>query len=359
MSKIFVSVDAGNGYVNAVAAGKSGKIRKTAFPSVRAAAPTRVLGLGEGREVQYDYIRWQDHVYTCGADTVRISAHSIERHHGRDRYGDEFHAMLVALALAKMDVKPTDEIYLTLFMPPGLCTADKKREVSASFKHGLEIEVNDKQYTWKFADVTIHAEGLAAVLSFMLSSAGKQLQHGIFDDDVLVVDSGTYTLDIILLRDGNFDPESLETATHGNDGMFRHIIMPLLARIHAEGRDYSIVTADMVDRAIYESHYHEEGRCLLRIAGKELDLTSALTALSQKYANWIIRNIFDTEYQQLNGVKSVIVVGGGAHLIFDHLSSDALVGDKILSYKKYGQVRDVRFTEMNAIGGLRWARFQN
>ncbi len=95
-----VSIDSGNGYTNGVAAKARGKVTKTSFPSVRADAPARTLGLGAGREVQYDVVQWLGHSYTYGADTVRLSAGAIERHHGQERYGDEFHGMLIAIAMA-------------------------------------------------------------------------------------------------------------------------------------------------------------------------------------------------------------------------------------------------------------------
>lgn len=353
----FVSVDSGNGFTNAVSGRVGGRIKRTSFPSVRADAPARTLGLGAEREKQYDVVQWFGNKYTYGSDTVRLSAGAVERHHGEERYGDEFHGMLVAIAMARMGVPSGSNISLTLFMPPGLCTKEHKQHVVDSFAEGLGIIYKGKEYEWTFEEIIIHPEGLGAVLSFMLSKTGKQLSHSIFSGDVLVVDSGTYTLDILLVSDGNFDPASLESATHGNDGLYQHIVTPLLGAAHRHDHDFKIVTPDMLDQAIYESHYNTSKKCVLRSAGKEMDLTDALRAASKKYANWIIKNIFDTEYRGLQGVKSVIVVGGGAYIIAPHLRSDPLIGEKILDFSSLSQLKEVRFTDMNAEGGLRWARF--
>jgi hypothetical protein len=353
----YVSVDSGNGYTNAVAAKLRGRIKKTSFPSVRADAPTRTLDLGAGREVQYELVKWMGHIYTYGADTVRLSAGAIERHHGQERYGDEFHGMLVAIAMARMGIKSSSDVELTLFMPPGLCTSAHKEHVRKSFAEGLAIVVNGVSYEWTFAKIDIHPEGLGAVLAFMLNARGKQLSHELFSGNVLIVDSGTYTLDVLLITDGNFDPASLETATHPSDGLYQHIIKPLLAAVHRHDDDFKVITADMLDKAIYESHYSPLRECKVVSAGKEMCLTEALDAVAIKYTNWIIRNIFDTEYRGLQGIKSVIVVGGGSHVIYDKLKRDSLIGDKVLVTDKLSQLKDVRPTELNAVGGLRWSRF--
>jgi len=354
---IYVAVDAGNGFTNAVSGKLKGRITKTSFPSVRADAPDRSLGLGSDQEVQYTIIKWFGHRYTYGSDTVRLSANAIERHHGRERYGDKFHGMLVALSLVRMKIKSGAKINLTLFMPPGLCTTDHKKHVVKSFSEGLEITVDGKEYSWDFTKIEVRPEGLGAVLAFMLSPTGKPLTHDIFDGDVLILDSGTYTLDVLLTTGGNFDPASLATATWDNDGLFRHIIIPLLAAIKAYDEDFWVVTPDMVDRAIYDSH-HNGGKCVITSAGKEMDLTEALQIASARYASWITNNIFDSHYRGLLGIKSLLIVGGGAHLIMPHLYKDPLIGGKVFNYSQLPQLKHVRPTEFNAVGGQRWSRFQ-
>ncbi len=356
MNTIYVSVDSGNGYTNAASGKLRGKVKKTAFPSVRADAPERTLGLGSDREVEYEVVKWFGHRYTYGGDTVRFSANAIERHHGVERYGDEFHAMMVALAMARMKIPNGDNIDLTLFMPPGLCTKGHKKHVVDSFSEGLSISFGGKEHDWNFSNITIHPEGLGAILSFMLAPSGKPLKHDLFDGEVLIVDSGTYTLDILRTTDGKFDPSSLETATHGNDGLYRHIISPLLAAIHRHDDDFKVVTADMLDRAIYDSHY-DNGKCVVTSAGKDMVLTDTLVAAAKRYSAWIVKNIFDTEYLGLQGIKSVIVVGGGARLITPYLRADALIGHKVLDYSGLSQLQSIFPTELNAIGGQRWARY--
>src|ERR1051325_2077956 len=104
MSDYIASVDAGNGGTNAVLAQSKG-YKSFYGPSVRAAASGDSLGLGKGWELEYDYVDWDGHRYVTGDDVIRVTRRALERHMGINRYGNEFHQFLVALALAKLGIK--------------------------------------------------------------------------------------------------------------------------------------------------------------------------------------------------------------------------------------------------------------
>ena len=118
MSDYIASVDAGNGGTHAVLALSKG-YKSFYEPSVRAAATGDSLGLGKGWELDYDYVDWNGHRYVTGDDVVRITRRQLERHMGANRYGNEFHQMLVAHALARLGIK-SGTVDLTLFAPPGM-----------------------------------------------------------------------------------------------------------------------------------------------------------------------------------------------------------------------------------------------
>jgi hypothetical protein len=234
---VIASIDAGNGFTNGVSGRMTGKVRKDAFPSVRCAAPESSLGLGADYEIDYHIVEWGGERYTYGDEAIRLSAKGLERHHGQERYGDEFHGMLVALSLFRMGVMSGSAVDLTLFMPPGLLTDAYRGYVIAAFSDGLSITVDGEEHSWSFDRVVVRPEGVGAITSFMLSPTKKVLNHTIFDGYVLIVDAGTYTLDIMLVRDGRFDSESLATATWESDGMFRHIITPLVNKVRGSKYD--------------------------------------------------------------------------------------------------------------------------
>ncbi|PJF39309.1 MAG: hypothetical protein CUN54_08985, partial [Phototrophicales bacterium] len=64
-------------------------------------------------------------------------------------------------------------------------------------------------------------------------------------------------------------------------------------------------------------------------------------------------NIIDGVFGGLRGIKSVILVGGGAVQIEDHLRE--WYGDKVLNRKKVAATKRLHPVDMNAVGGLRLA----
>ncbi len=108
MSDFIASIDTGNGGCKAELAKSGGGGRKSHYePSVRASATGDTLGLGKGAigELSYEYADWNGHRYVTGDDVIRVTKRGLERHMGSNRYGNEMHQFLTALALAKMGVK--------------------------------------------------------------------------------------------------------------------------------------------------------------------------------------------------------------------------------------------------------------
>jgi hypothetical protein len=58
-------------------------------------------------------------------------------------------------------------------------------------------------------------------------------------------------------------------------------------------------------------------------------------------------------FQGFRGIKSAILVGGGALLVEDHLRE--WYGDKILNRKIQPATRKIHPVDFNAVGGLRFA----
>ena len=119
MATYFASVDAGNGGTNAVLAKGRSRPKRYYEPSVRAVATGDSLGLGKDLELQYDYVDWYGHRYVTGDDVIRVTRRNLEHHLGTNRYGNEFHQFLVAVALAKLGVTE-GTVDLTVFAPPGV-----------------------------------------------------------------------------------------------------------------------------------------------------------------------------------------------------------------------------------------------
>src|SRR3990172_2539912 len=207
MSDYLASVDAGNGGVNAALAKENGKFKRVYFPSVRAAATGDSLGLGKDMELQYDTVDWNGHRYVVGDDVIRVTRRNLERHMGSNRYGNEFHQFLTAVALAKLGVKQ-GAVDLTVFAPPGMYTdirqemADRFLELDGQVEIHLKGEKKPRQ--WQYANITVWPEGIGAAACFILDDQGNATHSDVLSGDVIILDCGAYTLDALQMRDGNF-----------------------------------------------------------------------------------------------------------------------------------------------------------
>lgn len=353
MNEYIASIDAGNGGIKAVLAKSGGGYKSHYEPSVRAAATGDSLDLGKAWELQYDYADWNGYRYVTGDDVIRITRRSLERHMGSNRYGNEFHQFLVALALAKLGVKD-GEVDLTLFAPPGLYNELKpviqKRFTEARGEVEIQLKGDRQPRKWCYKDVHVWPEGIGAAACFVLDDTGAFVASDVLAGDCAVLDIGAHTLDALLLTNGNFNPESLQHATWEEGGVHVHIREPILRAIKKQGDDFANLTVDDIDQVIRLGAV--SGDYSLRVAGLEADLKPLLDKYRERYAEWIANNIGDGIFNQFRGIKSVIMVGG-AQLVEDHLTK--WYKDKILDRKKHKTTAKLHPIDMNAVGGLRFA----
>ncbi|HEX2623344.1 MAG TPA: ParM/StbA family protein, partial [Phototrophicaceae bacterium] len=312
MADYIASVDAGNGGTNAILAKPDGGYKAHYEPSVRAAATGATLGLDKDQEMQYDYVDWNGHRYVTGDDVVRVTRRNLERHMGGNRYGNEFHQFLVAVALAKLGVKE-GKVDLTLFAPPGLFTTVKQTIIDRFMEEKGKVQIKLKSdktaRSWTYERVRVMPEGLGAVSCFLFDDQGELQDDSILAGEVVVMDSGAFTLDALKMQDGNFNPESLEHATWENGGVDVHIRQPILRVLKQKSEDFANTTVDDVDRVIRLGTV--TGDYVLRAGGVEVNLKPLLDKHCERYAEWIANNILDGVFNGLRGIKSLILVGGG------------------------------------------------
>lgn len=346
------SVDAGNGGTNAVLMTKKG-FKRTYFPSVRAAATGDTLGLGADLEMQYQYVDWGGHRYVVGDDVTRVTRRHLERHMGASRYGNEVHQFLVAVALAQLGIK-NGTVDLTLFAPPGLYNQLKpvllERFLDHSGRVALQMKGDKKPRSWKYESITVWPEGIGAAACFVVDENGDLIPSPVLSGETVILDMGAYTLDALKLVDGNFNPENLEYATLENGGINVHLREPILRVVKKQSDDFANLTVDDIDQVI--RHGLESGDYKLRAAGYEVELGTLVDKYRQRYAEWIA-NTADGIFNGFRGIKSIILVGGGATLVTDHLRE--WYGDKILDPREHATTKKIHPVDMNAVGGLRFA----
>jgi hypothetical protein len=350
------SVDPGNGFTNAVMA-KSKGYKSLSFPSVRAAATGDSLGLGADLELQYEYVDWNGYRYVIGDDVIRVTRRHLERHMGSNRYGNEFHQFLVAVALAKLGVK-NGTVDLTLFAPPGMYVDAQTTMRDRFAEHGGEVTIklkgDKKPRTWSYDNITIWPEGIGAAACFVLNDSGNSVKSDVLSGDTIVFDIGAYTLDALKLVDGNFNPEALEHATWEDAGVNTHLREPILRLLKKQQEDFGNLSVDDIDSVMRRGL--TEGDYTLRVAGFEVDLLSMIDKYRERYAEWIANNIGDGAFSGFRGIKSVILVGGGAPLVEDHLLD--WYPSKILNRKEHPTAKNIHPVDFNAVGGLRFAKMR-
>jgi len=352
--RTIISSDTGNGGVNAVLAKTNGRTKQFYTPSVRAMATGDTLGLGS-MEMEYQYVDWHGARYVVGDDVTRVTKRGISRHMGADRYGNEFHQFLTAFAIANLGIK-SGQVDLTVFAPPGLYNQSKDNIIAGFTSNPVEIRLkgDKKARKWKYSTVRVLPEGVAGVLCYTLDKHGKPFQADLLNGNILVMDGGAQTFDAVLLRNGNLNPESLDSATWEAGGINDLIRKPILRKIKAEGRDFETLTVDDIDRVIRVGLV--TGDYILTHAGYEIDLKPHVDHHRGLYARWVADNIIDGEYNGLDGIKGAVLVGGWVDLVHDHLLE--WYGEKIIDHKKHKTTKRLAPVDMNAFGGLRYRLYK-
>lgn len=352
MADYVISVDAGNGGTNGVMASKKG-YKSVYFPSVRATTTGDSLGLGAGFEMAYEYVEWGKNKYLLG-DDVFISRRAVERHTGASRYGNEFQLFLIACALGKLAPKG-GTVDLTLFAPPSMYIDAKamieKRLAEVGNVLAIRFKDDKKPRVYKIEKLTVHPEGLGALLTFVLDENGKPITGDLLGGENIVLDGGMYTLEALQISNGNFNPESLATATWEAAGILDHVLRPVLAIAKKSGADFELITIDDIDRALRQGVL--TGDYSLVSGASKVDLKPAIDKASERYSQWVGNNIIDGVFNGLRGIKSLILVGGGAVLTAPYLQQ--WYGAKMLSMVQYPHTKNVSPVDANAVGGLRLA----
>ena len=356
------STDAGNGGVNTVVLKTGQKPTSPTFdyfPSVRAVVRGKSLGLGAELEHQFAKVDWNGQSYIVGDDVTRVSRQGLDRYMGQDRYGSEHHQFLVMTALARCGVglKTPANVALTLFCPP---------EYYANQKEAIRVAFEGKSYHFSYADkphaitigkVFVVPEGQAALYCFNLGPDGSPNQNNPLVGDVLFLDSGVYTLDCVLIRDGKVSPEN--TFSIPNAGLNQFVRIPLMLAAQSAGRDFTNVSEDDIDQIIraYATATEASERieaCILNYGGYTVDLFSQMQACIANYTNWIVANAL-SRFDGLRGIRHLVLVGGGASLIT--LLMCELYPDKVKNTPTPPHYAAAKIHPVNAnvVGGLRIA----
>lgn len=344
MAEMIVSVDGGNGGVNGVTGAKD-----MYMPSVRAAATGDRLDIG-ARQMNATLYRWNGQLYAAGPDVLKLNMRRAERHQGANRYGNEFHQFLAAVACAALGVgtKGKGEVALTLFAPPGMYNEVKGNIVRSFMSEdgAVTLHVGDekKARAWRYTSVTVWPEGMAALMALIYNQSGQPQWAEQFGGNLLILDGGVHTLDALFIQDGEINPEALQHSTKAGQGLRTHVLEPVLRDLNKRGGDFGAVTLDMVDEAL--RHPQQQ----LFIGSLKVDLAPLFAARSEAYASWIANEVIDSEFSGLNGINRLVLVGGMADLVQPYLTK--WYGEKVFNRAAHTFASKVHPAYWNAYGGL-------
>lgn len=342
--------DTGNGNVNAMLA----KGKKTiSFPSIRARVTSKALDIGKGYELDYTWADWNDNRYAVGDDALILNRQGIDRHMGAARYGGEAHRFLTAYALARLGIK-SGAVDLTLTLPPGLLNELKPAMIEAYTAQPVRITLkgDKKAREWRYESVTVWPEGFAAVGCFMFDGSGtKSATAAKLAGDVVLLDCGAYTANVFRLHNGTFNPADLPFASIPNGGGHTHIRLPLLEWVQNAGGDLTGATVDDVDKAIRLGSVSSDYR--MTFGGAEVDLKPMLDYLGKQYTDWLANNALDTRFDALREINNILVVGGNAPMVIEHLK--AWYPGKVIEYTGWREFAGLHPADLNAAGSIRLA----
>jgi len=299
--RVKVSIDAGNGGVNAVL---------NAIMIYFAAVRTRVTGdslnmQGGMNQLSIPFVDWRGTRYTWGDHVLATHKPTMGRHLGENRYGNEFHQFLIAVALGQLDIASGVPIDLTVCIPPGYYNQGEPY-MKKHLKGELSIRLGGEKEprVWDIQSVQVWPESLAMCGAFMLDAEGQALETDLFDGETLMLDIGINTLDAVRVSNGNFNPESLETATWSQGGANEHMRKPLLRVLKNAHEDFANATVDDIDAAFRRE------KPIVRRGAASVDLTAQIGSMAESYAGWIADTILDGEYDGLRSIQRCIVGGG-------------------------------------------------
>lgn len=351
--KVFAAVDAGNGGTNAIV--RNGRRTQSVyFPSARAAATGARLGIEQ--EMVYDIVQWGGNTYVVGDEALDVPS-GVESHVGKSRYGNEFHAHMVATALARCAVNFAN-VNLTLMVPPGMY-ADIKGDVQDYFEQHDDVEIAVGEYThprkWRYESVRVLPEGLAAALVLALDKNGKPIDTDTLDGDVLIIDGGMYTLDTVLLKQGNFNPEMMQHATNTRAGIKRQVLLPVLRSLKEDYADCAALEVEHVDRVLragFESDNWllEVGR---HVGAERIDTKPYFMHYFNLFAGYVANRIISDAYDDLTSIRYALLIGGWADMVQDKMIE--FYGSKILTTTTIDGMSGVHPIDANVNGALRFA----
>lgn len=341
-----ISVDPGNGGTKAVTV--NGKLLYTYFPSVRKRHFSSGVSVRGVSTLRYTIVRWNDNEYIYGRDVAQVSPTGGDFYQGETRYGEDAHRFLVAAALMDLGI-PNGDVELILYAPPNLLK-DVKTKIERSMRN-IPLQIHKRfsttkqwqAYEWNPVKVMVLPESVAALGSIVLNNDGQKVASHLVKGRTLFIDIGAYTVDMVEFLDGQFIPNPHYTMTYRNQGLFAHVIDPIVHEMQ-QNHELETITAAHIEASIYNDFQ-------VMFGARPVSIYDAYERQMENYAEWltghISRNVGD-----LRPYSRIFIIGGGVtSALWEHL--DARFPGKLVPLNEYPIGDNLGAVFLNAIGGAR------
>lgn len=339
-----VSVDAGNGGMNAVMMDDDGVLAHSYMPSTWVTYNSGGANFVGINRLKHTVWRFEGDEYVIGKDVVLSSDTGGERFQGEVRYGSEFHACLVAAGMADLGV-PNGEVRLVLFAPPGIYSKVKPA-IEKRFIGGLEIEKGSstnggwQKHCWDVKKVTVYPEAVSAVDAIVRDNLGNIVAPHLVRGNVLIIDIGFNTVDRIRLVNGAVDTAPSFQMTLKGQGLYTRVIVPITNHLR---RDFPDITESHVDIAVYADDMS------LVYGGQQFSIQELHEHHMARYADYLV-GVMSQDFISLDGYAAAYLVGGGANKIMWDKMNAAFPGRFVPLSHYPPEIPGPTF--LNAVGGL-------
>ncbi|KAA0259086.1 ParM/StbA family protein [Deferribacter autotrophicus] len=286
MKKV-VSIDVGFGDVKVVYE-RAGNLVFKKFPTaIKEVLPTRIDFSTSSSEKEYYY---NSRYYVIGENAKNNSLNQ-----STVNSLVEFTPLLIYKAIIDYQLETENTIF-ALGLPLYEYTQKNKQRLKAKL---ADFEVDYKKQGYF---VHIYPQGVGCYFAYTLYHK-QEIQNA------LILDIGFNTVEIILLRNGRI--VKTESTMLAKNGIMQ--IAGLLKRLLLERKKINLSYQEAIDILINKS---------ITIYGKKFDLSDIVTEVKRMYSDQLLKEIYAMYDDNLRSADRLLLCGGGAYHIGDHLPEE-------------------------------------
>lgn len=309
---VTVSIDAGNGSTIGIH-----DKHTVVFPSF--SAPRRIVNMDR---ISMDVTTYERNgeTFVFGDDVLRLQS-EISSHRGASKYGSEFHIRQILVALTQLELGTEPSIELLTYAPPALLqeAKDAFKEWEGT-KQPIIVHSGDEatHFVFHLKKITVLPEGLGALGVYLFDEKGKPKDISFSAGNVMVLDSGAFSLDVMLFNNMKLATDRLNDATRENYGLFDFVIANLKQDIVDHDSRFRTVKLAQIEATIRHAIIDNGGELptsiILEHGNNAIDIGEHVSVYVESLAKNIYTDVLVSNYD-LTSIGKLVVIGGCGALI--------------------------------------------